>query len=99
VANLKRSERGVGVEARLAQLDSACGCNEGALSALVAAVLGAIFLVPSRWHPDGPLLALLELFGVILLASGLGKLAGVAWARMRARRLRTPLAAIVERPG
>ena len=78
---------------RLAKLERACGCGEGAAAMIAALVLGGVFLVPARWPEDGPVLALAEWVGLVLAAAFLGKAAGLAAARLRARGLRRSLAA------
>jgi hypothetical protein len=81
---------------RLVRAEQACGCPEGAVAALGAISVYAVFVVwPSINLGPGPLtLRILGAAGVLLLSAGLGKLTGRSLAAWRARRLRGRLANI-----
>jgi hypothetical protein len=78
-------------QARLDRHGEACGCHEGALLVfltLVALIAGAV--TGARVVPvSGPLGWVLALFGAALV----GKVAGLAWANLRLRRLAGSIAA------
>jgi hypothetical protein len=72
---------------RFEQLRQECGCVAGARS-----MVAALLVYPLVWHiflrPLMPLWASLALWGVTgFLASGIGKAAGIHFARIRLRRL------------
>jgi phospholipase C len=85
------------LEVRLARAEGACGCPEGAAAAVGATAIYAVVVFwPSLQLGIGP--AAVRGLGaavVFVLFAGLGKVAGLAVARLRARRLKTQLAYVM----
>jgi hypothetical protein len=81
------------LERRLARAEGACGCPEGAASALgVTSIYLILVLLPSVHLGTGPVaIRALGAAGVFLVSAGLGKVAGLAIARWQARRLKGQL--------
>lgn len=79
LAGLKEPDRTL-TEARLAALLSACGCTQGAI-ALILALPFAVWLICFSRISSGGMLQWGLGFGVLIAASVIGKLVGLARAR------------------